>query len=38
MWKGPITSSSNRQPTMALSSIEAKYHSLSEGAKEGTWL
>jgi len=34
----PVTWSLRKQPTVALSSIEAKYRSLTEGAKEAAWL
>jgi len=34
----PVTWSLRKQPTVALSSIEAKYWSLTEGAKEAAWL
>jgi hypothetical protein len=34
----PVTWSSHKQPTVALSSTEAKYRFLIEGAKEAAWL
>lgn len=36
--EGPVAWASKKQPTMALSSTEAEYRVLTEGAKEATWL
>jgi hypothetical protein len=36
--EGPISWCSKKQPTVALSSTEAEYRVLTEGAKEATWL
>ncbi len=36
--RGPVSGCSKRQPTVALSSTEAKYITLTLAAKEATWL